>query len=269
MSETVKVLMAAMAAALLAGCEGDDTTGPGRTTEEFDWRGTVAQGDRIEIENIAGNVRASFTAGDEVVVHAIKTGRDSDPASVTIEVVHHADGVTICAVYPDVAGMRPNDCQPGFGGNMTNRGNDVTVEFELMVPAGVEFVARVTGGAVEAEGLHSDVFVITVGGDITVSTTGIAAATSVSGSIDVVIGEADPDRNLAFRTTHGDVTVQVPSNTNAAVIASTSSGSVESSFDLEGTRTRKYGTLGSGGPNLWLSTLNGNVNLRRGSPDQQ
>jgi hypothetical protein len=258
------LLMTAVAAALFAGCDNNDPTGPQHTEREFDWRGSVAQGDRIEIKNISGDVKASFTSGSEVVVHATMTGRESDPASVTIEVVHHAEGVTICAVYPDVPGMKPNECLPGFNGNMSNRDNDVTVEFTLSIPAGVEFVGRVTGGDVEAEGLQSDVFVITVGGNVTVATSGIAAATSVSGSLNVVIGQPDPGRNLAFRTTHGDVTVQVPSNTNAAVVASSNAGSVVSSFDLEGTRSRKFGTLGSGGPSLWLSTIDGNVNLREG-----
>ena len=115
MRYALTLLMTATAAALLVGCDGDDPTSPEPTNEQFDWSGIVAQGDRIEIKNIAGNVRASFTSGNEVVVHAIKNGRESDPASVTIEVVQHAEGVTICAVYPDVPGMKRNECLPGPG----------------------------------------------------------------------------------------------------------------------------------------------------------
>ena len=33
-------------------------------------------------------------------VTATKTGRKSNPAEVEIRVVEHAEGVTICAVYP-------------------------------------------------------------------------------------------------------------------------------------------------------------------------
>jgi hypothetical protein len=259
--------MLAAAATFSAGCD-DDPTAPGHITEQFDWRGSVAVGDRIEIKSLAGDVRASFTTGDEVVVRAIKSGRDSDPASVAIEVVRHAEGVTICAVYPDVPGLEPNECLPGFAGDMSNHDNDVEVEFVVEVPAGVEFVGRVVYGDVEAVGLRSDVFVLTTGGDVTVATTGIAAVTAASGSIDVTIGQADPGRDLAFRTAAGDVNVRVPANTNADVWASTSSGSISSDFPLDGTARTRSGTLGDGGPNLWLSTVNGNVGLSAG-PDAQ
>jgi hypothetical protein len=255
-------------AALLAGCGDNDPMGPARTAEEFDWTGAVAQGERIEINNISGDVRASFTSGSEVVVHAIRTGRKSDPASVTIEVVRHAEGVTICAVYPDVPGREPNECLPGLQGNMSTRDNDVNVEFTLSIPAGVEFVGRVMSGNVEADGLQSDAFVTTISGNVTVTTAGIAEATAVSGNINVTIGRADPGRPLAFRATSGNVTVRVPSNTNAEVLASTASGKVVSDFRLEGTPTTKYGRLGSGGPNLWLSTFSGDVTLRQGPAAQ-
>jgi hypothetical protein len=43
---------------------------------------------------------------------ATKHGRRSDPAEVEIEVVEHAGGVTICAVYPS-PGSRPNECRQG------------------------------------------------------------------------------------------------------------------------------------------------------------
>ncbi len=265
--------MSVIAAVLLTACDDSDPTGPANpgvpSSNEFDWRGAVASGDGIEIKNISGDVRASFTSGGEVVVHAVKTGRDSDPASVTIEVVRHAEGVTICAIYPDVPGQAPNECLPGLQGNLNNHDNDVEVAFTVSVPAGVEFVGRVVGGDVEAQGLQSDAFVVTVGGDINVTTAGIAEASSAFGSLNVAIGRADPGRDLAFRTTGGDVTVRVPSNTNAEVLASTSFGTIASDFPLAGTANRKSGTLGSGGPMLTLSSMNGNVTLRQGPAAQR
>ncbi len=267
------LLLAVFATALFAGCDDSDPTGPatpgGPKSKAFDWRGSVTPGDKIEIKNLNGDVRASFTAGSEVVVHAVKTGQDTDPASVTIEVVQHAEGVTICAVYPDVPGQAPNECLPGLQGNLNNRDNDVSVEFTLSIPAGVEFVGRVVGGDVDAQGLQSDAFVVTIAGDINVSTAGIAEAASTHGSLNVAIGRADPDRDLAFRSMGGNVTVRVPSNTNAEVLASTSFGTIDSDFPLAGTAHRKSGTLGSGGPNLTLSSMNGNVTLRQGPAAQR
>ncbi len=262
------ILAIAIAAALAAGCDDSGPTGLEPGAEDFDWSGVVAPGDGIEIKNISGNVRASFTSGNEVLVHATKTARDSDLASVTIEVVRNAEGVTICAVYPDVPGQAHNECAPGLQGNMSTRDNDVKVEFTLSVPAGVQFVARVLDGDVVADGLESDVFANTTGGDVTVTTTGISEASSVYGSLNVAIGRADPGRDLAFRTVNGNVTVQVPANTNAGVMATTTYGAIASEFHLEGTRYMKTGTLGVGGPRLTLSTIDGNVNLREGPAAQ-
>ncbi len=264
MRYTRALIVAGLMAALVAGCDDNDLTGPEPTIQEFDWAGTIAPGDVIEIKNINGDVRASFTPGREVVVHAVKTSGDSDLESVTIEVVHHARGVTICAVYPDVPGFEPNECLPGLQGNMTTRDNDVRVEFALSVPAGVDFVGRILAGDVVAEGLQSDVLARTVNGDVSVTTTGIAEASSVSGSLSATIGQDDPGRDLTFRTTDGDVTVRVPANINARVLAATGRGRVDSDFPLTGPSTHRTGTLGTGGPNLTLATMRGDVVLRQG-----
>ena len=68
--------------------------------EETRWHGWVPSGQVVEVNNIHGNVRAEPAIGDEIEVIAIKRGF-SDPAHVSIEVVEHKGGVTICAVYPD------------------------------------------------------------------------------------------------------------------------------------------------------------------------
>lgn len=268
MRYAIALAATAVAAVLATGCDDNGPTGLKPGAEEFDWSGVVAPGDAIEIKNISGNVRASFTSGNEVLVHATKTGQESDPASVTIEVVRHAEGVTICAVYPDVPGQVPNECLPGLQGNMSVRDNDVKVEFAVSVPAGVEFVGRVLSGDVLAEGLESDVFASAIAGDVTVTTTGVAEASTVQGSLDVVIGRADPHRDLTFRTIQGNVTVRIPVNTNAEVLATTTYGAIASEFHLQGTRYRKSGTLGNGGPMLTLTAIDGNVNLREGPAAQ-
>ena len=262
-------LTTVIAVALLASCGESETTGLGRIAEEFDWSGTIAQAERIEIKNMSGNVRATYTEGSEVAVHATKTGRDSDPASVKIEVVRHTEGVTICAVYPDVPGHAPNECVPGFGGNMTTRNNDVSVEFTLQIPAGVDYVARVVAGDIVADDLRSDAFARTVSGHINISTRRIATASAVSGSVSATIGRGDPGRDLSFTATSGDVTLRVPSNTNARVTARTGNGRIDSDFHLEGSASSRTGVLGSGGPMLTLSTLNGDVGLRRGPAAQR
>src|SRR5687767_4255220 len=84
--------------------------------QDFQWRGAVAQGRAIEIKGINGDIRAEPSGGNEVEVVAVKRAERDNPDSVRIEVVPHAGGVTVCAVYPSRDGQRPNECVPGEGG---------------------------------------------------------------------------------------------------------------------------------------------------------
>lgn len=239
----------------------------GQVRVPFEWQGQVAPGRHIEIKGISGDIRAVRASGSDVVVKATKIGQPSDVAAVSIDVVPHALGVTLCAVYPDVAGQPPNSCEPGPGGNMSVRdnGHGVDVEFTVEVPDGVTFVGRNVAGDVVATGLYSDAFMSTTFGDARVSTTQLATARTVTGSVIASIGLADWGRDLEFTTMTGDVTVTIPAATNARVQASVMSGSITSDFPLTQSQSGDMrGTIGGGGPTLKLATMNGDIALRRG-----
>ncbi len=121
----------------------DSATGNARVT--WEWRGQLTAGQHVEIKSIFGDIRGVRTAGTEVVVRATKIGAADKVDDVSIEVVPHETGVTICAVYPDAPGQTPNTCAPGFGGNMTvwDGGQGVVkVNFVVEVPDGVSLIAR-------------------------------------------------------------------------------------------------------------------------------
>ena len=264
-SVLVRVSALVLVAALVACGDDDDPTGPGPGDADFEWSGQVAQGLAIEIKGISGGITASLAAGAEVEVYALKEGHGDDPADVTIEVLEHAGGVTICAMYPDAAGQPPNVCAPGLDGHLGNNENEVEVTFSVRVPAGVNFVGRTVAGYVTASGLESDAFAYLVAGNADISTTAIAEAQTVTGNIDVTIGESDPDRSLVFSTVSGSVTVRVPADANADVRASFVTGSISSDFPLTETSPGIWeAVLGSGGNLLSLTTVTGNVALRSG-----
>lgn len=254
---------------LLAGC--GDATGPegsGRSkTEEFAWNGQVAPTGTVEIKNINGDVRARAGRGTTVRVRALKDGRKDDPSTVRIEVVETANGVTICAVYPDVPDQPPNQCLPGrLAGQLSSRDNDVSVTFDIEVPAGRAFVVATGAGSVEATGLTGHVEARTIGGDITLSTSATAAAATINGNITATIGGVMWDRDLSFRAGEGNVTVRVPAWANAEITGSTGNGSISTDFPLRVTRVGTWqqvqGTIGSGGRKLDITTAAGNIALR-------
>jgi hypothetical protein len=255
-----RVAMLAAAVATLA------LAGPAPAAEEdFHWQGQVAAGDTIEIKGVNGAIVATGTTGGQVEVTAVKKGRRSDPKDVKIDVVPHAGGVTICAVYPSEG--TPNECQPGKGGRMKVRDNDVNVRFDVKVPAGVRFVGRTVNGGIDAHGIAADAEAETVNGGVNVDAAGTARATTVNGGITARLGRADWDGTLALKTVNGGIDVFLPGGLSADVKASTVNGEIDTDFPLtvhgKIGRHRIEGTIGGGGRLLELETVNGGIELRK------
>lgn len=233
-------------------------------TDRFDWKGTIAPGQSIEIKGVNGAIRAEPSAGPQAEVAATKIGHRDNPANVRVEVVTHADGVTICAVYPS-SGSPANECKPGKGGHMNVDHNDVKVEFVVRVPSGVRFVGRTVNGEVEAQSLTAFAEAHTVNGKIHLSTSGEAQADTVNGSIDASLGANSGSNDLKFSSVNGTIHVELPRALNAQVHASTVNGSISSDFPLlvHGRMSRRSmdATAGNGGRELKLSTVNGSIHL--------
>jgi hypothetical protein len=240
----------------------------GRGVMDYDWSWHLAPGQMIELEGVNGEIRATGTAGKDVVVHARKHARHSDPDKVTIEVIEHADGITLCVRYPDVWGSRPNTCAPHGNSHMSTHDNDVNVDFVVQVPAGVRLAARTVNGAVEAHGLDADAEAHTVNGSVTLETRGRAEATTVNGAVRARLGSMGVRESLDFSTVNGSITLELPEDANAEVTARNVNGGIETDFPITIRRAgfvghRLNGTIGRGGPRLELSTVNGSIHLRK------
>jgi len=243
--------------------------------DEFHWSGRVAPGAAVEIKGINGDIRAEPATGDEVQVVAAKRSRRSDVNSVTVKVVEHAGGVTICAIYPNENSGNPNTCEPGPGGQGNSsakinvRDNDVRVDFIVRVPPHIGFIGRTINGEIGATSLASNVVSRTVNGSIKISTSGYAEATTINGEISAKLGDANWPQTLVFTTINGGINLDLPSNANTELKAETLNGSITSDFPLNmnslTSRRRISGRIGVGGRELILKTLNGSINLRLGS----
>ena len=234
---------------------------------DFNWSGTLNPGQTLEIKGVSGSIRAELAAGNMIEVSAHKTANRSDPASVRIEVMPSADGVTICSVYSN-DGAQSNDCRSGNDNHSGNRDNDVAVDYTVKVPAGIRFAPKTVNGSVTALGLRSDVDASSVNGNVRIKTTGLVHARSVNGSIEASMGVATWNGSLDFKTVNGSIDLTMPAGTSAEVHASSMSGTLVSDFPLtvnnriEGRRTEAR--IGSGGPELKLSTVNGAITLHQG-----
>jgi len=237
----------------------------GAGTDEFHWSGKVTAGAAVEIKGVNGGIEATGVPGGAVEVTAVKKGRKSDPAEVKIDVVEHAGGVTICAVYPSSG--TPNECKPGEGGRMNVHDNDVSVEFRVKVPAGVRFVGRTVNGGIEASGIAADAEAHTVNGGVNLEAAGTARAETVNGGISAHLGKADWTGTLKLKTVNGGIHVVLPDGVSAEVQASTVNGDIQTDFPLTVTgrisRRRLQGTIGGGGRLLEMETVNGSIELHK------
>ncbi|HVT39763.1 MAG TPA: hypothetical protein VHE78_12000 [Gemmatimonadaceae bacterium] len=248
-------------------------------SSEWRWHSTLRAGQTIELKGVHGAIRAERAAGSEVEVVAVRRpGRRNrgNVNEVTLEVVPHTGGVTMCAMYPTPRWAfdprnewrGPNECMPGDSGRM-NSDIDVQVEWMVRVPAGIGLSARTINGAIEAHALASDVEALTINGSVVISTTGWAEAATLNGNIDATLGNAEWHGALDYRTMNGDITVRLPAHANVDLHAeSLSGGRVTADVPLELTthlrRSRATGRMGRGGRDLYLGVTHGSVSILAG-----
>jgi DUF4097 and DUF4098 domain-containing protein YvlB len=204
-------------------------------------------------------------------VTAVKRWRRGDPEDVKIELTKVGSGqgdVLVCALWFD-----RTDCdEDGYRtrndrDSWNNRNNDVSVEFNVRLPAGVKLVTSTVNGGLDIDGATSTVEASTVNGEIhAASTGGPVMASTVNGSIEVRMREMGSE-SLEFSTVNGSITVYVPDAINAELDMRTVNGRVSSDFPLtvRGRINPRHlrATLGRGGQRLEFSTVNGSVELRK------
>jgi hypothetical protein len=243
--------------------------------DTFEWSRPMGEGQVLEVRGIVGSIHAVLATGDRAEVVARKRGRRGDFQEVAIEVEELRDGWVLCAVYGSWNHGKGH-CLPGAREDDDDRPRrrnvdiDVDVEFEVRVPAGVEFDGGMVSGEIRVEDVRSPVEVSTVSGNIFVSTSEMVWANSVSGDIEVEIGDFDWE-DMEFSTVSGDITLWLPEAFSAEIDFNSLTGDLETDFDLtvRNRRSRRWigtdlrGTIGAGGRELSINTVSGDVELRR------
>jgi DUF4097 and DUF4098 domain-containing protein YvlB len=254
------VALGALWPVVLQGVEARAAT---KETTEYDWTWTIPRGKTLEIRGINGEIHVQLASGNVARVHAVRKEHGSDPDEVTVEFSEHDGGVTVCAIYG-----RKNwgKCAEGGIHSHSNNKNDTEVEFTVELPAGVLLDGATVNGEVVAEKLKSPVKVNTVNGSVIVSSTEEVEAQTVNGSITASMSKAQTTRDLDFQTVNGSITIRMPEGFDAQLSASTVNGSIDTDFPVtvKGSFGRRSirGTIGSGGPDLNLQTVNGSIRLR-------
>jgi hypothetical protein len=230
----------------------------------------VPEGQWIRVRNISGDVRVRSSTSDKVEISATKTWRRGDPKDVRIEMRKSSDGsILVCAFWTENATCTENSYEShGDGDRGWRRGNDVAVDFEVRVPRGVKVGAFSVNGGVSVDGVTSEVLANTVNGSVdATSTGGPVQARTVNGSVHATMGRLDGTQDLHFSTVNGTVVAEFVGDIDADIDLSTVNGRFQTDWPvtITGRIDPKHlrATLGKGGRRIRLSTVNGNVELRK------
>lgn len=263
-----RVILAAAAAALLlvpAAAEAQRRTDP----DAFRLSEQIAVGGWLNIHNVNGAIDVEPASGNEFEIRAEKSWRRGDPQDVRIEVVRDGGNLTVCALYTE-----RSTCEAGGmhtrGGDREwrEKDRDVAVHFRIRLPKGVNIRVHTVNGSIDVRGAEGQVVARTVNGRVdAASNAGPVEAETVNGSINVSMKSLPRSGDLEFTTVNGSVHVEAPASLAADVSMATVNGSFRTDFPMtvrgKISKYRMEGTIGDGGRQLRLKTVNGSIELKR------
>jgi hypothetical protein len=259
-------------AALLALSPSPSAAQEGRLERDvFTWEGPIPQGRWIMVRNLNGPIEVDGTTSDRVEITATRRTRRGDPEHVRFEVQRYGpenQDVLVCALWGENSTCSPNGYRSRRNDRDRDRNNSVTVEFRVRVPRGVKVAAHGVNGEVRIEGVAGEVDAGSVNGSVYVSTlSGPVNASTVNGSVRASMGRFDLRSDLRFSSVNGTVVAEFSEDINADVELSTVNGRFMTDFPVTISGRidprRLRASVGRGGPRIRLSTVNGNVELRR------
>jgi hypothetical protein len=227
----------------------------------------VPAGKWLRVRNVSGEVRVRASTSDRVEIVATKSWRRGDPKLVRIESRKSPDGsLLVCAFWTENATCSENGYRSNSEGR--NRDNDVAVDFEVRLPKGVNIGAWSVNGEVSVDGATGEVEAGSVNGTVdATSTGGPVQASSVNGSVHARMGRLTGNEDLDFSTVNGSVIAEFGEDIDANIELSTVNGRFQTDWPVTITGRvdprHLRATLGKGGRRVRLSTVNGNVELRK------
>ena len=143
------------------------------------------------------------------------------------------------------------------------------VAYELQVPRKADLSVDATNGGINIGDVRGRIDAHTVNGGIQLNDVGgDIRGETVNGGLHVELaGEKYDGPGLDLKTVNGGVTLRVPSNFSGELDARTANGGIAVDFPITVSglinRRQLTATLGSGGPRLRLSAVNGGITIAR------
>ncbi len=233
---------------------------------------------RLQVHLLSGTIGVRAYNGKEVIVNAEGQDGERDRDSRSF----------------DSMGLRR--LRPSYGFRVEEKDNVMVVaaglshsglRLDIQVPAKTDLnLSSVNGGDIEVEGVEGEIVIRNTNGSVRAhNVSGSVVAHSANGGVFVTLRQVTPGKPLSFTTFNGTVDVTVPPTIKANAKMRSNRGEIWSDIDIKvtpattnvvedsrstGGRYRLRiddtvnGTINGGGPDLTLTSTNGNIYFRSG-----
>lgn len=235
----------------------------------FSFNERIPSGEWVRVRNVRGEIRVTASSSDRVEITATKHWRRGNPKEVRIESRKTGNGgILVCAFWTENASCSENGYTSHDEGRNGNRNNDVVVDFEVRIPKGVKVGVSSVNGPVSVDGATDEVVASTVNGSVSATSSGgPVTGNTVNGSVRARMGKLTGDEDLTFSSVNGSVVAEFGTDIDADIELSTVNGRFQTDWPVTITGRvdprHLRATIGKGGRRIRLSTVNGNVELRK------
>jgi DUF4097 and DUF4098 domain-containing protein YvlB len=167
-------------------------------TERFSRKVKIGRDGRFTLQNISGDITVTAGSGDEVSIDAIKRtrGDKSELDRVQIRLDERGGRVDVQTDHGQMMQMERRD--------RNNRGDHVSVDYTIVVPASVSVDLHSISGGIKVTGVRGSLRSETISGNVTITDAPrLEAAKTVSG--DVMLTGVTADGDLSANSISGSV----------------------------------------------------------------
>ncbi len=250
-----RLLLCVAAAAALSGCIGNIALA-GRATDEWTRTYQLSPGGEVRIGNTNGRIEVEGVDGNTVEVRAERIAKaTTDGAAQEL--------LPRIKIDEDVKPDRIDVHTARMSGIMVAA--SIEVRYHVRAPKGAKVHVSNTNGVVSLTALTGTIEARTTNGAVRgTDLRGAIEAETTNGAVTIDVAAVDHDIRLT--TTNGGVTLGLPTDAKATIVATCTNGGITASgvkMELsEQSRRRLEGTVNGGGPRVELHTTNGGVRIR-------
>ena len=248
---------------------------------------TVSPGGELVVDADGASVHVSGNDGNQVIVHMVFGGSESDLDEIELDAVQKDNGVTVTARKPTRSwlfswgkwGKQEIEVTVPrrYAVNVRTRGGGIelrdTIGAASLHTSGGSISARnvngtvelrTSGGSIQAETIKGDVDADTSGGSIDLSQIdGKIRGNTSGGSVNCSLVGAN--RGISVSTSGGSIELSLPRGTPGNIEATTSGGQVTTDIPVTSTvfkDSHLEGTMNGGGLPIYAHTSGGSITIR-------